>query len=122
MRTSLLLNCSRKEADEVRKNAELQSRTVSAYVIRIVMRSVSLGEKLDNSFRTLPLYWERQRAKKEKTFRPRTTLHVYCTVDEAHRIRRAAQTRAMTISGLVLSSLHRSWLAEKAVGKMYRND
>jgi hypothetical protein len=122
MRASLLLNCSQKEADEVRKRAKLLSRTVSAYIVRIVMRAVSLSEDFDKSFKAAPLYWERH-ARKKKSFRPRTTLHVYCSAEEAQRIRHAAQVRATTISGFVLRSLHRCWLAEEAVlNKMYRSD
>src|SRR5215475_7029060 len=54
MRASLLLNCSRKQADEVRKRAKLQSRTVSGYVLHIVMRAVSFGEDFDKAFETMP--------------------------------------------------------------------
>jgi|SRR5215469_1428946 len=122
MRASLLLNCSQKEADEVRKNAKLLSRTVSAYVVHIVMRAVSLSEDFDKSFKATPLYWERH-ARKEKSFRPRTTLHVYCSAEEAQRIRHAARTRTTTISGFVLRCLHRRWIAEEAVqNRMYRSN
>ena len=121
MRASLLLNCSQKEADEVRKRAKLQSRTVSASIVHIVIRAVSLSEDFDKSFKATPNYWERH-ARKKKSFRPRTTLHVNCSAEEAQRIRHAARARAMTISGFVLRSLHRSWLAEEAVlDRMYRS-
>jgi hypothetical protein len=104
MRTSLLLNCSKNEAEQVRQSAERQQRTVSTYVVRVVMKSVSYVENLDQHFAHLPNYWKR-RAKK-KLLGPRTTLHIYCTGEEAKRIRTATEKRAMTISGFVFRCLH----------------
>ena len=55
-----------------------------------------------------------------RTFRPewnyrgpgrRTTVHLYCSAQEAKRVRNAAKRRETTISGFVLHSLRRSWEA-----------
>lgn len=121
MRASLLLNCSVREAREVRKRAKLQGRTVSGYVVRIVMRSVSLSEEMEKSYKSLPGDWKRY-LKKQEHFRPRTTLHVYCSGEQAERIRRTARAQGMSISGLVLRCLRRSWLAEDAVDRLHRPD
>jgi hypothetical protein len=114
MRTSLLINCSKKEAEEVRTRAELQRRTVSGYVINIVIRSVSFSDGLVSSLGRVP-FFKLDRGKPGRGVAPRTTLHIYCTNDEAKRIRGAANLRHMTISGFVLGCLRRSWETEHSL-------
>lgn len=115
MRTSLLINCARKEAWQVRKRAGLQRRTVSGYVINIVMRSVEFSDGLVSSLGGLPPLFKLDHGKQAKGVAPRTTLHIYCATDEAKRIRGAASMRGMTISGFVLSCLRRSWETEDSM-------
>jgi hypothetical protein len=114
VRPSLLINCSRREAQEVRAKAGFQRRTVSAYVINIVIRAVQVSERLASSLGVLPQF-TLGRGKGARAVRPRTTLHIYCTTDEAKRIRNAAQSRKMTISGFVLGCLRRSWEVESSL-------
>ena len=87
MRASLLINCSRKEAEQVRKHAALQRRAVSGYVIQIVVRAVELSDGLSSSVVRL---FKLSPGKRIKAMSPRTTLHIYCAPDEAKRIRAAA--------------------------------
>jgi uncharacterized protein (DUF1778 family) len=115
MSASLLLSCSRREAEQVRKKAALQRRTVSGYVINIVMRSVEFSDGLVSSLGKLPPFFKLDRGKQAKGVAPRTTLHIYCTAEESKRIRGAASRRDMTISGFVLSCLRRSWETESAM-------
>jgi len=118
MRTSLLINCSEREALEVRKRAGLQRRTVSGYVVNIVLRSVEFSEVIVSALRTLPLF--RLRQGRARALAPRTTLHIYCSTDEAKRIRGAARRAETTISSFVLHCLSRSWEAEDSLVKLQR--
>ena len=107
-RPSLLINCSKAEAQEIRHQAQRQRRTVSGYVMNIVMRAVEFDDELFvrlNGVRTLRPPWDYRDEK------PRTTVHFYCSRQEAERVRKAAKRRETTISGFVLHSLHRSWEA-----------
>jgi hypothetical protein len=113
MRASLLINCSQQEAEQVRKKAGLQRRTVSGYVINIVMRAVEFSDGLVSHLGG-PAFFKLSQGKKVKGAAPRTTLRIYCATDEAQRIRAAASQRKMTISGFVLSCLRRSWEIEKS--------
>jgi hypothetical protein len=113
MRTSLLINCSRKEAEQVRKRAERQRRTVSGYVINIVVRAIEFSDALVSSLGRSP-FFQLPKGKQVKGVAPRTTLHIYCTTADAQRIRAAASQRKMTISGFALSCLRRSWETEIA--------
>jgi hypothetical protein len=118
MSASLLLSCSRKEAEQVRKKARLQRRTVSGYVMNIVMRSVEFSDGLVARLGRSPLF--KLNSKQVKGLAPRTALHIYCTTDEAKRIRGAASQRKMTISGFVLSCLRRSWETENSIEVVLR--
>jgi len=117
MRSSLLINCSLKEAKEIRKGAGFQRRTVSGYVLHIVMRSVKVTEEIASALETQPSSIMRSGMRGD-LIRPRTTLHVYCTADEAKGIRRAARRRQSSISGFVLACLHRHWIAEEELARM----
>ena len=114
MHTSLLINCSGNEAEQVRKRAVLQRRTVSGYVINIVMRAIEFSNGLVSSLGK-PAYFKLPQGKRVKGVAPRTTLRVYCAADESKRIRGAASQRKMTISGFVLSCLRRSWETENSM-------
>ena len=49
----------------------------------------------------------------ERLGQVRTAVHLYCTVEEAARIRESAGRRQMSISDFVVFSLRRSWGAIK---------
>ena len=107
-RTSLLINCCKAEAQEVRRQAKRQRRTVSGYVMNIVLRSVEFDDQLFAELNSLRMLHPKSVLRAPG---PRTTLHLYCSAKEAKRVRNAAKRRGRTISGLVLHSLHRSWEA-----------
>ncbi|HTZ47454.1 MAG TPA: hypothetical protein VMH20_07675 [Verrucomicrobiae bacterium] len=117
MRPALLVRCSRKEAEQVRKQAALQRRTVSGYVIHIVMRSVHFSAELVSSLGQRA-FFKLGRGKRVKAMAPRTALHIYCAAEEARRIRGAASQRKMSISGFVLECVHRSWETERSAELM----
>jgi uncharacterized protein (DUF1778 family) len=45
-RTALLVRCSVEEAEKIRAVAEAERRTISGFVLSIVMRYINLQEKL----------------------------------------------------------------------------
>lgn len=107
-RTALLIRCSVEEARKIRAEAELETRTVSGYVLNIMARALRIDDKLaaiihdSNLNRTLarlPL----------RVPGPRTAILVRCSMDEAKKIRAAAARRDATISGFVLHSLRSAW-------------
>jgi len=118
MRTSLLINCSQREAGEVRIRARLERRTVSAYVLNVVLRSIGLSEKVISGLGSFPQF-KLARGTQVKGSRPRTTLHIHCSKSEAKQIRSAAEFREITISGFVLGCLRRSWEVADSLDKRY---
>jgi hypothetical protein len=114
MPSSLLIHCSRKDAEQVRTKAKLERRTVSSYVMNIVMRAVEFDERLVVRLGLSPLFKVSGKAK-VKGVAPKTTLHIYCTMDEAKRVRQLATLRGITISGFVVGSLRRAWEIESSM-------
>jgi len=51
--------------------------------------------------------------------RPRSAVLVRRSTEEAKRIRRAAQARAMTFSGYILRALHRSWDVARTIPELF---
>ena len=88
-RTAILINCSESEARHIRQQAELGRRTISGYILHVVLRAVDFDDRL---LAVRPL-------KKHPTVRPRTTLLLRCSLPEGNRIRMAALRREGTISG-----------------------
>lgn len=107
-RTALLINCSQQELEKMRACAEVQHRTLSGYVLNIVMRTVVVEENLFVSLKGLaeatPVTWQPVRPAG-----PRTTMLLRCSIAEATRIRAASKRRKTTISAFVLHTLQRSW-------------
>jgi hypothetical protein len=102
-RAALLINCSERQAAKVRETAEEQRRTISGYVLNIVLRAVGIEEQFfARVSRPGPLPFRRPPGR-------RTRLLVRCSEEEAKRIRHIAQRRQMTICGYVLYCLERSW-------------
>jgi uncharacterized protein (DUF1778 family) len=120
VRTALLINCSRDEAMTMRRWAEIERRTISGHVLNVVMKTVRIGEIL--SARS-PNVERLTRSVSIRTPRPpgaRTTVLLRCSGEESRRIRASAQRRDMTISGFILTCLHRTWEAKLAAQKMIR--
>jgi uncharacterized protein (DUF1778 family) len=112
-RTALLINCSQEELRRMRDFAELEHRTLSGYVLNIVMRTVAFEENL---FTSLPGFQKSNAVLTWQATRPagpRATMLLRCSTDEATRIRAAAKRRRATMSGFVLHALRRSWLVSK---------
>ena len=108
-RTALIISCSRAQAAAIHQRAELERRTVSAYVLRILMRWLDLEDRLSGiqreTGRPLTAY------QPVRFPGPRTTMLLRCSKEEAHRIRLGAKRRSTTISWFVLHSLALSWSA-----------
>jgi len=111
----LLINCSAEQAQAVRERAALQRRTVSGYVLHIVLRSVQFEESLAAQ-QPARVSFSAISAVALRPAGERTTMLIRCSVDEARRIRAAAKRRDTTISGFMLFCLKRSWeVAERLV-------
>src|SRR5215469_16792515 len=100
-RDSLLLNCAKSEAAEIRSHAAEERRSVSGYVMNTLMRALRFEDQLfDNIMASggLPVSWRLRPSAPG----PRTTVHVHCSGEEAKRIRAAAKRRKTTMCGFVL--------------------
>jgi uncharacterized protein (DUF1778 family) len=104
-RNAILLCCSKEESRTLHEQAGLERRTVSAYVLNIIMKTVQLDEKL--SFRLSSL--ARDHARRPNG--PRTKVLLRCSREEANRIHRAAKKRETTVSAFVMQALRTSWQA-----------
>ena len=103
MRGALLINCSETQAARVREMAQAERRTISGYVLTIVLRAVLVEEKYFVRVSRLgPLPFRRPPGL-------RTCLLIRCSTEEAKRIRQIAKRRQMSICGYVLYCLERSW-------------
>jgi hypothetical protein len=96
MRTALLIRCARTEADRIRAEAIKGHRTISNYVIGILMRTIESNGRLDgHSFIRVP--------------EPRAAILVRCDVAEAEQIREAARRYGVPINAFVLHALKTTW-------------
>ena len=111
-RSQILISCLREEAHEIRERAALDQRSVSSYLLKVLMRWVEFEEKL---FLELSRFRHSNRVLMSRRLLlphgPRTTILLRCSNEDSHRIRRAAQRRAVTISGFIRQCLRRSWSA-----------
>jgi hypothetical protein len=85
----------------MRSQAKSEMRTLSAYVLRIVLRAV----QFDRGFERLPMHAR----PKSRRMAPRASILVRCSVAEASRIRLASARRRTDISSFVLEQLRRAW-------------
>ena len=111
-RTALIISCSQEEAARIHQRAALERRTVSGYVLRILMRWLDLEERLAKQ--------QEQPLTAYHAVRPsgaRTTILIRCSNAEAHRIRAGAKGRCATISWFVIQTLVLSWSAADRVLK-----
>jgi len=110
VRTAIIVSCAEDQADLVRRRSAAERRTISAYVLNILMRRLGLEEPMRLSLRRRSA-WQ----KPSRQPGPRTTFLVRCSVEEATRIKAAAAARGWTISSFVLDALERSWLASEMI-------
>jgi len=118
-RTALIISCSREQAAIVHQRADLERRTVSGYVLRILMRSMDVEDRVvliqQDSGRPLTPY------QPVRLPGPRTKILLRCSKAEAQRIREGAKRRRTTISWFVLYTLSFSWSAEDRMFMEFRN-
>jgi len=116
-RTALLVRCSTEQAHTIRLHAEKERRTVSGYVLNIVLRAVEVEDRL---FSRLNRYPEMNKVLSRTpltTPGPRTAILVRCYAIEASRIRESARRREIGISAFVMQALRRAWNVQNAVPK-----
>src|SRR6266699_5672143 len=125
-RAALLIHCSKDEAEKIREMSKLQRRTISGYVLFILMRAVQLGENLirmraagidEVPFAHVIEAFGLNNIPSKNPPGPRTTMLLWCSKDEAKRIRIVAAMRGMTISRFVLHTLGCSWRIADAFPK-----
>jgi hypothetical protein len=97
----------------MRAFAEAQHRTLSGYVLNIVMRTVSFEEALFSSLNRFAETAPLPRPQPTRPAGPRATMLLRCSIPEATRIRAAAKRRKVSISAFVLHTLQRSWSVTK---------
>jgi hypothetical protein len=109
-RTALIICCSREQAARIHERAASERRTVSGYLLRVLMRWMDLEERLfvrqEDVGRPLTPYPPVRPSGK------RTTMLLRCSEQEAQRIRAGAKRRSTTISCFVLHTLALSWIAQ----------
>jgi hypothetical protein len=108
-RTALLIRCATDEADRIRIEADKQRRTISAYVLNITLRGVETEDKLFSKLNRYSALNQVLSRRAVMSPGPRTAILVRCAVDEANRIREAAQRREIAINAFVLQALKRAW-------------
>src|SRR5262245_22135876 len=116
-RTTLLINCSRIEADRIRGMAARQRRTISGYVLNILMNAIRFDEGItrlretggDTRLRVKDIEYYGLGGFSTRPPGPRTTMLLSCSFEDARRIRDTAKRKEITISGLVLHALRRIW-------------
>lgn len=108
-RTSLLIRCSIEDAQMIRTEAATQHRNVNGYLLYVLERSMWIEQRF------LAGYSGAVQTPAIPRSVSRKAIHLRCTIDEADRIRNAAQTRFLSISNFVVFSLHRHWRAAEKV-------
>jgi hypothetical protein len=117
-RTALLINCSKKEAQKIREIAGRQRRTISGYILNLVMNAIRLDEGLarlralgvEERLPVRDIEFYGLEGVSSRPVGPRTTMLLSCTIEEAQRIRETAKKKEITISGLVLHALRLAWM------------
>ncbi len=117
-RSALLICCSKKEAQELRRRAMLDRRNMSGYVLFIVLEYIAFDERLLSLLeRVQPLHKFRKHIPIVRPGGPRTAILVRCSKEEANQIRTAAKRRGTTISAFVLNALRRAWEMQDRIAK-----
>lgn len=90
----------------VRERAVRDRRSISGYVLDIVLRAIDFEDSLFARYKHLT---KLSGPPAERPERPRTTMLVRCSAHEARRIRVAAGRRDTTMNRYVLWTLQRAW-------------
>lgn len=118
-RTSLLVRLSTEDAARIHHAAASEYRSLCAYLLRHLERSMALEEKgTGKPSETLKelLFWQALQAIGPQRKKQHTAIHLYCTLKQATRIRACAARRQLSISDFVVFSLRRSWTAMDSLG------
>jgi len=117
-RAAILISCRKEEAEKIRELAALDHRSVSSYLLKILMPWVDFEDRL---FVELTRYRQLERKVWFRRFAlpkgPRTTIFLRCSREESQRIRNAAERRGTSISAFIRECLRRSWTAREAHGQ-----
>jgi uncharacterized protein (DUF1778 family) len=113
-RTALLIRCTTDEAQRIRIEAEKQRRTISGYVLNVMVRAVDLEERLFSKMNRYSGLNQVLSRREVTAPGPRTAILVRCSVEEAERIRDAARRREIAINAFVLQSMLRLWNVQSA--------
>jgi hypothetical protein len=114
----MLIRCSKPEARRIRELAKTQRRTISGYVLSVLMRAIRLDESFarmkavgvnDAPFAKVMEWYGLDVLPTGKPPGPRTSMLLSCSTQEAARIRLAAKTREISISGFILHTLRSTW-------------
>ena len=106
-RTALLVRCNAEEADRIRFEAQREHCTISAYVLRVSLRTVAADER---QFSKLADYGGEILSRRSPIVPgQRTAILVRCEVAEAERIRTAARRHETRINEFILHALKSSW-------------
>lgn len=109
-RTALLIRCSKHEAASIRARAKAERRTISHFVLRIVLQAVEIEETIEGMWVSNPAFREQSRSfhkNPQRKVGPRTAILVRCSMEEAERIRAAAHRKNTMISDYVLHCVRR---------------
>jgi uncharacterized protein (DUF1778 family) len=108
-RDALLIRCSKQEAQTIHERARRERRSLSAYVLEVMGKTLNLEDKLLSHMSQYGAFNRVLSRIPVRTPGPRTEILVRCSDAEARRIRAAARRRDVSISGFVLHALRRSW-------------
>ena len=96
-RAAILISCLKDEADYIREQARADGRSISNYMLKVLLRWVESEERL---YMDLSGYGQERSFARQVLLPkgPRTVILLRCSAEEGERIRRAAGRRAMQIS------------------------
>lgn len=111
-RAALLISCTKRDAETIRIRARSERRSISGYMLHILLRAVRFEELL---FSQLNRLGDLNNSASERTVPApgtKTKILLRCSAEEAEHIRTAAMRRNATISKFVMYCLSRSWNVE----------
>jgi hypothetical protein len=107
-RSTILISCTREEAEQMHAQARAQSRTLSATVLKVVLRGLEFDDRMFEEFRRARLLPPAPPGRG-----PKTVVHLRCSSREANWIRAGARRRGATISGYILYFLRSAWMTDR---------
>jgi hypothetical protein len=112
-RTALLIRCNVHEHDRIRAESRKARRTISGYVLHEVLKAVTVDDQIFSKLKyNRPL---EQPRRPSPSVSPRTAILVRCSVEEAERVRQAANRRSIPINAFALGVLKMIWSQDSAL-------